>query len=213
MVEPADGLRQLLLKSGIDPESDCGKQMLAYLALLQKWNCTINLTSTTDWTGIFPLFQEAICASSLYPDGAASHLDIGSGGGFPAIPLRIRRPQVRLEMVESRMKRCVFLETVAQSLGFAETPVHNMRLNVFLKSTNRDKVWDCISWKALKLSSNDLKGLREHAHPKTQFWVFHGKGLPVENPEIFRTNFRLMRQERIESDKEWYLSIYCSANG
>ena len=208
MAESVNGLGQLIIESGIAPESRIAQQLLAYLVLLEKWNPKVNLTSTTEWSGIGPLFQEAIWASSFYPDNAPCYLDIGSGAGFPAIPLRILRPQIQLEMVESRTKRSIFLETVTSSLGIGEASIYNMRLSEFLIRSDHDKIWDCISWKALKLSRDDFNMLREHAHPQTQFWMFHGKELAVEEPAIFEQSFKLIRRERFESGKLWFLSIY-----
>jgi 16S rRNA (guanine527-N7)-methyltransferase len=207
MTESADRLQQLILESGVALESGIARQMLGYLFLLEKWNPTVNLTSTTDWSGIGPLFQEAIWASSFYPDDAASHLDIGSGAGFPAFPLRILNPQVQMEMVESRTRRSVFLETVAAALGMHDTRIHNMRLDTFLQRSDCSKTWDCVSWKALKPGKDDLRMLREHAHPRTQFWMFHGAELAVEEPAIFGTSFKLIRSERFQG-KKWFLSIY-----
>jgi 16S rRNA (guanine(527)-N(7))-methyltransferase RsmG len=208
MTNCADGLRQLIEESGISLESDITRQLLVYLSLLEKWNSKVNLTSTTDWSGIGPLFQEAIWASRFFPDAATFHLDIGSGAGFPAIPLRILKPQIQLEMVESRVKRCVFLETLASSLGLAGTQVYNMRLNTFLRHTNSNKAWDCVSWKAIKLANDDLELLRKHSHPQTRFWMFHGRDPAVEAQAVFEKSFKLIRRERFQSDKFWFLSIY-----
>jgi 16S rRNA (guanine527-N7)-methyltransferase len=208
MAESADGLRRLIRESGIPPELGIARQLLTYLSLLEKWNPRINLTSNTDWSGIGPLFQESIWASRLYPNDAISHLDIGSGAGFPAIPLRILRPQIQLEMVESRVRRSVFLEILVSSLGIGGTLVHNMRLDKFLQNSNPDKIWDCITWKALKLAGADLRALRKHAHAQTQFWMFHGKELAVENPVEFLRSFKLMRSEKPEGERQWFLSIY-----
>ncbi len=208
MTESAEGLRILLQKAGFAPESVCAEQMQLYLALLEKWNATINLTATTAWSGMEPLFAEAIRASAFYPESAGSHLDVGSGNGFPAIPLRILRPQMILEMVESRSKRCAFLETAANALGFSETRVHNTRLDQFLKSAARDKVWNCISWKALKLGSSDLRMLLDHAGAQTEFWMFHGKELAVDEPAVFLRDFKIKHNAKWDSGREWALSIY-----
>ena len=208
MANSAEGLARLLEELGIESTSTCANDMRAYLALLEKWNSAINLTATTEWTGLEPLFREAVLASQFYPTGRRSHLDIGSGGGFPALPLRILRPQIRLEMVESRLKRCVFLETAVKSLGISNAFVHNARLNLFLEKTGHETLWDCVSWKALRLGANDLKILRNRSHADTQFWMFHGKTLAVDIPEEFEKFFQLKQREILGTDREWYLSIY-----
>jgi 16S rRNA (guanine527-N7)-methyltransferase len=208
MADSADKLRELIEECGIAPESEIGRQLLTYLSLLEKWNSKVNLTSTVAWSGVGPLFEEAIWASRFYPDWATSHLDIGSGAGFPAIPLRILKPQMKLEMVESRAKRSVFLDMLASLLGLAGIQVHNMRLHSFLQHCNDDLTWDCVSWKALKLQSDDLDRLRSHASQQTTFWMFHGKDLAVEEKEAFEKSFELIRREQFRSGKQWFLSIY-----
>lgn len=208
MSESTEDLRRLIDELGIAHESEVARQLRTYLALLEKWNPKVNLTSTTHWSGIEPLFREAIWASTIYPEDAVSHLDIGSGAGFPAVPLRIMKPQIHLEMVESRAKKGVFLEVLACALGIEGMIIHNVRLDKFLRSCDRNKRWDCVSWKALKLGSEDLRLLRDHAHKKTQFWMFHGKELAVTDPTAFEQSFCLMRRERFEPGRVWFLSIY-----
>jgi 16S rRNA (guanine(527)-N(7))-methyltransferase RsmG len=193
-------------QSGIALNSEAADRLLAYLALLEKWNSKINLTSSTEWLGIKPLFQEGIWAAKFYQDVPTAHLDIGSGGGFPAMLLRILKQQIRLDLVESMMKRCVFLETLITLLKLDESNVHCMRLEKYLQGN--DKVWDCVTWKAIKLKGEDLERLLLHSHPRTQFWMFHGKQLAVEEPDILERNFKLVRTEEFDRGRAWFLSIY-----
>jgi 16S rRNA (guanine527-N7)-methyltransferase len=181
---------------------------LEYLALLKKWNARINLTAATEWRAIEVLFREGIWASKIYPAEPVSHLDIGSGAGFPAIILKILNPNTRLEMVESRAKKSAFVETVIYALGLDETFIHAMRLDSFLQNVEGNKFWDCISWKGIKLSGSDLINLKKHAHPETQFWMFHGKEQAAENKEVIERHFELLRSEKFPFKKEWVLSIY-----
>lgn len=208
MAESADELKKLLGESGIALNSEIAMQLQTYLALLEKWNSRINLTSTTQWNMVGPLFQEGIWASKMYPDDTTAHLDIGSGAGFPAMVIRILRPNIQLDLVESRSKKGIFLETLASALQLGGIRVHAMRLQAFLQHSDRNKAWNCISWKGLKLSGDDLRMLLEHANAATQFWMFHGSELAVEEPGIFDQYFRLSRTERFSSRKSWALSIY-----
>ncbi len=193
-------------ESGLEPESKPALQIMHYLALLKKWNARVNLTAGTDWSALGPLFQEAVWASQFYPIEADSLLDIGSGAGFPAVPIRILVPRIHLEMVESRGKKAVFLETVVRELGLSGTAIHHRRLDDYLRDSKR--IWDCISWKGLKLSRHDLLRLREHAHVGTQFWMFHGRKLAVENPEMIARDFELVRSGKCIGRENWRLSIY-----
>jgi 16S rRNA (guanine527-N7)-methyltransferase len=208
MAESADELIKLLGESEIALNSEIAKQLQTYLALLEKWNSRINLTSATEWNVVGPLFQEGIWASKMYPEDTSKHLDIGSGAGFPAMVMRILRPNIQLDLVESRAKKGIFLESLASALTLGSIHVHAMRLQAFLQHSDCNKAWDCISWKGLKLSSDDLKLLLGHANAGTQFWMFHGSEMAVEEPEVFDQYFRLARTERFPGRKLWALSIY-----
>jgi 16S rRNA (guanine(527)-N(7))-methyltransferase RsmG len=207
-VESAEGLKQLLQKSNIALESECAQRCFCYLKLLKKWNARINLTASTEWIRIEPLFSEAMWASEFYPKKAVSQLDIGSGAGFPALIMSIFNPQLELEMIESRARKSAFLETAAHALEMKKSVVHNKRLDVFLNDCADDRVWDFISWKALKLSTHDLRQLRLHAHSDTQFWMFHGRELALESPDAIDSDFRLLRRGQFRARHEWALSIY-----
>jgi len=203
-----DGLMQLLTESGIAGESNSAHRLLEYYALLEKWNSRINLTASTEWLDIKPLFLEGIWASQLYPPDALFHLDIGTGAGFPAVILGILVPRIHLEMVESRVKKGVFLETVVQALRMNQARVHQNRLDAFLRHGGDNTVWDCITWKGLKLRAKDLLRLRARTHPRTEFWMFHGGKPAMEEPEMIEANLRLLRNERFPFRNQWNLSIY-----
>ena len=207
-MESAEGLKRLLNESGVSVESDCARQMLQYLSLLEKWNSRINLTSARDWDALEALFREAVWASGMYPSAARTHLDIGSGAGFPAIILRILNPGIQLEMVESRGKKAAFLETLFHALNLNEARVYPERLGMFLSRSDRTRVWDCISWKGLRLNSHDLLQLRKHTQTHTQLWMFHGKYPAIEDPAAMKPVFKLIRREKFPAREESYLSIY-----
>lgn len=207
-----EGLRQLLVEFAIPGDSLSALNLKKFLVLLEKWNARINLTAKTEWEALEPLFREGIWAAKKYPIEAVSHLDIGTGAGFPAIVLRIFNPCMNLEMVESRGKKGAFLETVAHELGLERAQVHLHRLGSVLEHSPENKTWDCISWKAVRLKTDDLMGLCRHANSRTQFWMFHGREEAVEEPNVFCTDFSLVRQEQLPGKRESKLSIYMLQN-
>ncbi len=82
--------------------------LLAYLELLALWNTKINLTALDDPdAAIDRLILEPLLAARHLPEGA-SVIDIGSGGGSPAIPLKLAAPRIKLWMVESKHARARF---------------------------------------------------------------------------------------------------------
>ncbi len=90
------------------------EQFIRYLAHLIEWNKKINLTAIIDPKAIiikhFLDSLVALVATSFSQNSVV--LDVGSGGGFPGIPLKIVRPDVRLILVEPIQKKCSFLNSV-----------------------------------------------------------------------------------------------------
>jgi 16S rRNA (guanine(527)-N(7))-methyltransferase RsmG len=210
-VQPVEELKLLLGEFGIFPESESAQKFQAFLALLQKWNARINLTASTEWNYLKPLFWEGIWAAGFYPNWPERHLDIGSGAGFPGVPLAILAPHARLEMVESRAKRAFFLENAVTELGLGGTRVHRTRLQELL---NDDPgIWDCFSWKGLKLNVCDLKQLSIRADSRSLFWMFHGKDLAVQNPGDVERLLKMVSSEQFPGRKEWKLSIFKKVRG
>lgn len=207
-MDSIDGLKQLVSETGIAPESDIARKLLIYLELLTKWNARVNLTASTEWRSLRPLFLESMQASKIYPAWAGTHLDIGSGAGFPAIILRILVPRMKLELVESRSKRSSFLETAVHLLDLRNTHVHAVRLETLLLGRDPRMIWDCVTWKGLKLKTDELLGLLQHADDRTQFWMFHGREPAVKEPEALKRHFKLLGREKPGGGKDWMLSRY-----
>lgn len=92
----------------------------SYFSLLSKWNRTINLTALP----LDPITDEAIdrllvepIAASRFAGDARSIVDLGSGGGSPAIPFWIEVPGAHLTMVESRSRKCAFLREAVRQIA------------------------------------------------------------------------------------------------
>lgn len=183
------------------------RQLTDYHRLLEKWNARINLTASTRWEALEPLFGEAFWAAGFDPS-PGRRLDIGSGAGFPALPLQILKPSRSLDLVESRVKRAVFLQTVVEKLGLTGIEVHTMRLKAFLAQLRDEPHWDWVSWKGLRLSHPDLTLLLSRLETRGQLWMFHGRELAVSDPAIVDEVLKLVRRERCPFRSNWQLSIY-----
>src|SRR5689334_10325320 len=91
-----------------------------YLSVLLKWNDKINLTSIRDPLEIlYRHFCESVFAASAVPIEGGRLADVGSGGGFPGLPLKIVRPELEVLLVESNIKKSTFLAEVARELGLS----------------------------------------------------------------------------------------------
>jgi len=103
----------------------------SYVRLLVRWNKKLNLTALplenpTD-LAIDRLLVEPLAAARHIPDGAEVWFDLGSGGGSPAIPLKIARPSLRLTMVESKVRKAAFLSDAVRLLSLTDAVVENTR--------------------------------------------------------------------------------------
>jgi len=90
----------------------------AYLGLLEQWNRKVNLTGLRSREEILrDLFAESFLADPLLTEQDGPLLDVGSGAGFPGLALKICRPDRTVYLLEPRVKRASFLETVRRRLG------------------------------------------------------------------------------------------------
>lgn len=98
-----------------------------YYLLLQHWNETINLTALplADYptATLRRLLLEPIFASRLVDNTPLRWFDLGSGGGSPAVPLKVLKPAAKLTMIESRERKAAFLREVVRTLDLADARV------------------------------------------------------------------------------------------
>lgn len=108
-----------------------GDQVLAYFQRLLEWNVRVNLTgagSMADLVGDH--LPDSFALSRFVPVGA-DLLDVGSGGGLPALPFSILRPDCGVTLLEPRAKRVAFLNTVVREGGSSSAKVVRGRFEDF----------------------------------------------------------------------------------
>ena len=99
-------------------------QIQQYIRILLLWNDKINLTPIRDPLEIlYRHFCESMYAAVAVPVEYGRLADVGSGGGFPGIPLKIMRPELRVFLVESNLKKATFLAEVVREIGLPDTQV------------------------------------------------------------------------------------------
>jgi|GEM_PF-1019231 len=105
---------------GIDLSGTQVAKLTAYVRLLDRWNRVHNLTGLRDEGALIERgLLDSLRAASLLPEGPGA-LDVGSGAGFPGIPLAVAVPARRWTLLEPRRKRCAFLEEVVQQLSLGD---------------------------------------------------------------------------------------------
>lgn len=126
-----------------------------YFQLLNAWNRKVNLTAlpldpVTD-ESLDRLFVEPLAAASrLNQLAGARWADLGSGGGSPAIPMKVTCPHLDLTMIESRSRKAAFLKEVVRTLHLANVVVENLRFEEFHNGAGQ---FDLITVRAVRIDS------------------------------------------------------------
>lgn len=119
-------MKKLFEKTGIEINE---KQLFCfekYYELLTEYNNKFNITAITEKKEVYiKNFIDSIIFSNLIT--GKTHIDIGSGGGFPAIPLKIIKPELKLTLLEATGKKCEFLNALIESLNLTDVKVVNGR--------------------------------------------------------------------------------------
>jgi 16S rRNA (guanine527-N7)-methyltransferase len=130
-----DGARAL----GIDLSSEQAAKLIAHLDLLDEWNERMNLTAIRDREQ--QLTRHVLDSLSVRPHLRGTRLaDVGSGAGFPGIPLAIVAPQFHMALIESTGKKCRFLEHVRDALVLPNVEVVQARAEAHQPAVRYDTV-------------------------------------------------------------------------
>jgi 16S rRNA (guanine527-N7)-methyltransferase len=119
----ADYLTQPLAPVQVD-------QLLAYLDLLLKWNAKTNLTAIREPEEIVRRhFGESLALAEMVDEiaGLEQAADLGSGAGFPGLPIAIYCTELNITLIESQNKKATFLKEIARALNLSNVSVMNQR--------------------------------------------------------------------------------------
>jgi 16S rRNA (guanine527-N7)-methyltransferase len=159
-------------RAGIEIRPTDADRLVAYYELLERWNRTINLTSLRDRDGAMDrLLIEPVAASAFLPLNPQL-MDIGSGGGSPAIPLAIALNATSLVMVESHGRKSAFLREAARQLMLPSVLVHNGRFEALEAESLGDKRPNVISVRAVRINVDLLRDVKRFLTPAGQLALF-----------------------------------------
>ncbi len=114
--------------------------LLAYLALLARWNATYNLTAIRDPRDMVAKHLLDSLAMQPFVRGLRTLADLGTGPGLPGIPLAIATPGLQVTLVESNGKKARFLREAARQLGLGNVQVAESRIEAFQPGTHFDAI-------------------------------------------------------------------------
>lgn len=169
------GLRELK----IEPSDFVISSFNTYLHELKKWNLAYNLTALKrDEDIIIKHFLDSILYLMVIPEGGWNICDIGSGAGFPGIPIAIVRPELHLTIIEPARKKAAFLRHLKRTLFLSNAEILEKKVEDVT-----DRTFDIALTRAL-FSITDLIKKAGHVLKKDGFFVL-SKG-PKFEAEIKR---------------------------
>ena len=119
-----DAIRTALAPFGVTPSPALCKQVRVYLRILMQWTEKISLTSIRGPLEILARhFGESMFAASAVPIERGRLADVGSGAGFPGLPLKLIRPELDVTLIEPNLKKSAFLFDVVRALELANVTV------------------------------------------------------------------------------------------
>jgi len=126
-----------------------------YIDILTRWNARVNLTSIRDPEEIVTRhFGESFFLGRLLvlTEARLTLADLGSGAGFPGLPIKLRAPRIALTLIESNHKRAAFLREVTRALALSDVRVANTRAETLPPAS-----FDVVTLRAVERISDSLQ--------------------------------------------------------
>lgn len=167
-------------KASVEIPPEVAAQAARYLELLAKWNEKINLTALH----VDPPNDEAVDRLVVEPFVALRYfrpedrvvVDVGSGGGSPALPLKIARPDLHFVLVESKVRKAAFLREAVRQLQLPNVEVENRRLEDLAARDERRGRADVVTLRAVRLDAERVRVLASLLRPGGRLFAFAGPG-------------------------------------
>ncbi|MEK6406073.1 MAG: 16S rRNA (guanine(527)-N(7))-methyltransferase RsmG [Acidobacteriota bacterium] len=150
-------------------------QLVRHYSMLCRWNQRLNLTRITEPREAARLHYAESLFGARFIAGARTLLDIGSGAGFPAIPLAVARPDFQVTALEANQKKSLFLKEAKDELGLANLKVMTARLEEF--------DWDgyeLLTSRALDRAEAILPSIIERLSAKQRLMLYCGPDLAAK---------------------------------
>jgi len=165
-----EGLKEL----GIKPSDSIISQFAIYIRELKKWSRTYNLTAIKeDRDIVIKHFLDSLLYLTAIPEGRWNICDIGSGAGFPGVPMAIVKPELNITLNEPSRKRAAFLRHIKRILSLNNVEVLQCRVEDI-----KDRLFDIAVTRAL-FSIKDLIKKAGHILKRDGFFVL-SKGLVAD---------------------------------
>ena len=193
-----DRIKRRAHRVRLEPSEDLVERLCTYVDVLRHWNERMNLTALDDRErGLDRLIIEPLMAAERLPTGRGRMVDIGSGGGSPAIPMKLAAPGLHLLMVEAKVRKAAFLREVCRQLELEGTAVETCRYEALLTRADLHEAHDVLTLRAVRVEGRLLRGLQAFVKPGGHLLLFRGGGsrdIPEDTqpPLVWRATHQLV---------------------
>jgi 16S rRNA (guanine527-N7)-methyltransferase len=154
--DPLARLPKYLAEVGVHASPTQLEQFRTHFDLLMRWNARMNLTSVRDPEGVLRRhFAESAYLTQAVRLGSGTLVDIGSGAGFPGIPVKILSPRTKVILVEAVQKKAAFLKEVAREIGLPGLEIFAGRFEDM-----KDLTADWVTMRAVKLDERLMETIQ-----------------------------------------------------
>ena len=162
---------EVLKPYGVVPDAGLADGIKTYIELLLKWNKSVSLTTVTKPDEILRFhFGESLFALPMLPVEKSRLADVGSGAGFPGLPLAMARPSLDVTLIDPNAKKFAFLNEVIRQIGISNATAIRARTDDLQSSNQR---FDIVTARAVG-QFNELVGwVKEKVgpHGKLVLWL------------------------------------------
>lgn len=189
-------------RAGLDVPSSLLERLCLYVDLLQRWNRRMNLTGLDDRdAGLDRLVIEPLVAARHLSTRNGTIVDIGSGGGSPAIPLKLAVPKSALVMVEAKTRKAAFLRELVRQLELEGATVETGRYEELLGRPELHEAHDVLTLRAVRIETRVLQGLQAFIKPEGRLLLFRstsGADVPadLQPPLVWHATYPLVESLR-----------------
>ena len=169
-------------RARVDLDPNVALRLATYVALLRRWNARMNLTALDDSeAGLDRLIVEPLAAARRLP-GRGQLIDIGSGGGSPAIPLQIASPELAVRMVEGKTRKGAFLREAMRQLELKRSTVEGSRYEALLARPELHEAHQILTVRAVRVEAGVLRSLQAFVAPGGVLALFRGGAGTADAP-------------------------------
>jgi 16S rRNA (guanine527-N7)-methyltransferase len=167
-------------RAGLFLTDDLVARLDAFYALLTKWNAKINLTALDNLEeAIDRLVLEPLVAARHVPGDVRSMMDVGSGGGSPAIPMKLALPRLSLTMVEVKARKSAFLREAIRQLELEDTHVETARVEELLARPDLHEAFGLVTMRAVRVETRVLHTVQAFLESGGWLYLFRGPTGPA----------------------------------